>query len=292
MNEILKKVKKIELQIRKAINNKMHGNFHSIFKGSGLEFADVRSYQYGDDVRSIDWNVSAKGHGTFIKTFKEEKDQNVFLILDVSASQNIGVTGKNKLQTAKEICAIMAFAASKENSHTGVICYSDKKELFIRPDKGIKHTYNLALNILKLQPSSSGTRIGEVIRETLSILKRKSIVILISDFIDEGYEKNLKALAGKHDLVIIHLSDTIERNFPKLGIIPFFDVESKKTIWVNSSSRRFRNQLNNWFVSSHKNMEKLSREYGFNYTQIAAGEDYTGKLIELFKIRRNKRSVA
>ena len=223
MKELLKKLRKYEIEIRKFINNHMQGDFHSVFKGSGLEFDDVRAYQYGDDVRSIDWHVSAKGHGTFVKTYREEKEQTVFFVLDVSASQEIGNPGREKIQMAKEICGVLALSALKENSEVGLICFSDLKEKYIKPNKGMKHAYYLISEIFKLVPSSIKTDISKAILFTLNLLKRKSIVIFISDFIDENFEKNLKALARKHDLVAIHVSDPRETDLPKLGLVPLYD---------------------------------------------------------------------
>ena len=154
MKELLKKLRKYEIQIRKVINSHMQGDFHSIFKGSGLEFDDVRPYQYGDDIRTIDWNVSAKGHGMFVKTFKEEKEQTVFFILDVSASEDIGSAGRTKGDIGKEICGVLALSASKESSHLGLICFSDVKEKFMKPTKGHSQAYEIISTLAKLQPKS------------------------------------------------------------------------------------------------------------------------------------------
>ena len=285
MNEILKKLRKNEVQIRKAINMRMQGDFHSVFKGSGLEFADVRDYQYGDDVRAIDWNVSAKGHGTFVKNFREEKEQSVFFILDVSASQDIGKVSRKKLDIGKEICGVLTLSAIKESGDVGLVCYSDQKELYIKPDKGYKHGYNLILKMFDLNPKSIKTNLNQALNFTLTLLKRKSIVILISDFIDEGYEQNLAALAKKHELVVIHLSDLREINFPKLGIIPLFDKESKKTIWVNSSIGNLRQSISKVFLNNQDMLEKLCRKYKAHYLWVDTTEDYVSKLIKLFNVR-------
>lgn len=289
MKEILKKLRKYEIQIRKAINAQMQGDFHSIFKGSGLEFDDVRAYQYGDDVRSIDWNVSAKGHGTFVKTFKEEKEQNVFFILDVSASQEIGVEGRKKIDIGKEICALLSISAIKENSQVGLICFSDQKEKYIKPGKGIKHSHQIVANIFSLNPSSKRTNIAQAIGYTLNLLKRKSIIIFISDFIDEGYEHNLKALARSHDLVIIHISDRRETSFPKLGIVPLHDKESNKTLWMNTSSVGFRKMVNKRYKSNQEELEQFCLRNQANYLNVRTDEDYVPKLIRLFKVRNKMR---
>lgn len=289
MKEILKKIRKYEIRIRKAINSQMQGDFHSIFKGSGLEFDDVRSYQYGDDVRTIDWNVSAKGHGTFVKTFKEEKEQNVFFILDVSASQKIGAAGKQKLDIGKEICALLSISAVKENSQVGLICFSDQKEKYVKPGKGIKHSYQVVSNLFNLKPSSTGTNLSKAIKYTLNLIKRKSIIILVSDFIDENYEHDLKSLARSHDLVVIHISDIREKAFPKLGIVPLHDKESNKTLWMNTSSAGFKKMVDNRYKNSEEELEKLCLRNRANYVNIQTDEDYVPKLIKLFRVRNKMR---
>lgn len=289
MKDILKKLRKYEIRIRKAINSQMQGDFHSIFKGSGLEFDDVRSYQYGDDVRSIDWNVSAKGHGTFVKTFKEEKEQNVFFMLDVSASQNIGKEGQQKLDIGKEICALLTISAIKENSQVGLICFSDQKEKYVKPGKGLKHSFNIVSNIFSLKPKSKQTNLAKGIYFTLNLLKRKSVVVLISDFVDDNYEHDLKALARSHDLVVVQISDKRETAFPNLGIVPLHDQESGKTVWKNTSSGSFRKLLDQTFGERQKELEKFCLRNQANYTNIQTDEDYVPKLIRLFKVRNKMR---
>lgn len=197
MKELIKKLRKYQIQIRKAITSQMQGDFHSIFKGSGLEFDEVRAYQYGDDVRSIDWKVSAKGHGTFVKTYKEEKEQSILFLLDVSASQEIGTEGSQKLDVAKEICGVLSLSAIYEGSQVGLICFSDQKEIYLKPEKGEKHAYKLISLIKETAPNSKKTDINKSILYTLGILKKKSVVIMLSDFIDDNYEHNFQGLAKK-----------------------------------------------------------------------------------------------
>jgi uncharacterized protein (DUF58 family) len=285
-NEFLSKLYKYEIRIRKAVTSQMRGNFHSIFKGSGLEFSDLRLYQYGDDVRLIDWNTSAKGHGTFIKIFKEEKEQTVFFVVDVSGSQDVGRSDRSKLDTTKEICGVLTLSAIKEASHVGMLCFSDQKEKYIKPANTLKHGYTTILELFKLKTESVGTNIKKMILFTLDVLKRRSLVILISDFIDSGYEENLKALARRHDLIVIHLYDQRETNLPRLGIIPVFDTESKKTIWVNASSNWFRNRMKNLFEYNSNQLDQICKQNRANYVAIDASEDYVPKLIKLFKVRK------
>lgn len=285
MKEILKKLRKYEIRVRKAINSQMQGDFQSIFKGSGLEFDDVRAYQYGDDVRSIDWNVSAKGHGTFVKTYKEEKEQTVFFLLDVSASQEIGREGNQKLDIGKEITAVLSMSAIKENSQVGLLCFSDQNEKYVKPAKGNTHGYEILNALFKLAPKSRKTDLKRALAFTLDLLKRKSIIFIISDFVDTDYLHNLKGMARKHDLVVIHLFDKRESSFPNLGIIPLYEKESRKSIWVNTSSNRFRNVMNKTYGKSATELEDFCHRNDANYLSIDTSEDYVPKLIKLFAYR-------
>lgn len=285
MKDLLKKLRRYEIQIRKAINSQMQGDFHSVFKGTGLEFDDVRPYQYGDDIRTIDWNVSAKGHGMFVKTFREEKEQTVFFMLDVSASEDIGSPGKTKVDIGKEICGVLALSAVKESSHVGLICFSDRKERYIKPTKGHSQAYEIISALVSLKPQSPGTSLIKATAFALNAIKRRSVVILISDFIDEGYSHNLKALARRHDLVIIHISDKRETKLPKLGIIPVIDKESRRTLWVNTSFGDFRKQISQHHAARKDELEKFCRKHEVNFISLDTDEDYVPKLLRLFKVR-------
>ena len=282
---LLKKLRRYEIQIRKAINSQMQGDFHSVFKGSGLEFDDVRPYQYGDDVRIIDWKVSAKGHGTFVKTFREEKEQTVFFILDVSASEDIGSPGSTKADIGKEICGVLALSASRESGHVGLICFSDVKEKYIKPSKGHSQAYEIISTLVKLRPQSLKTSLNKAIVFALNAIRRRSVVILVSDFIDEGYHNNLKALARRHDLVVIHISDKRETRLPKLGIIPVIDKETQKTLWINTSFGDFREKISKRHASRKAELEQFSRKHEINFISLDTDEDYVPKLLRLFKVR-------
>lgn len=285
MKELLKKLRKYEIQIRKAINSQMQGDFHSVFKGTGLEFDDVRPYQYGDDIRTIDWNVSAKGHGMFVKTYREEKEQTVFFMLDVSASEDIGSPGRTKVDIGKEICGVLALSAVKESSHVGLICFSDRKERYIKPTKGHSQAYEIISAITTLKPQSLKTNLSKAIAFALNAIRRRSVIILISDFIDEGYFQNLKALARRHDLVIIHISDKRETKLPKLGIIPVVDKETQRTLWVNTSFGDFRKQISQHHEQRKTELEKFCRKHEVNFISLDTDEEYVPKLLRLFKVR-------
>lgn len=286
MDEFLARLRNFDIRIRKAVNSQMRGSFRSIFKGSGLEFSDLRTYQYGDDIRAIDWNVSSKGHGTFVKVFREEKDQTVFFVVDVSASQQVGPHYRAKLEATKEVCGVLALSAIREANYVGLYCFSDRKERYIKPANGLKTGYQLIMSLYKLQPESSQTNIADAILFTLNVLKRRSVVILLSDFIDQSYEHNLKALAQKHDLVVLHLYDQREVNLPKLGIIPVHDTETGRTTWVNTSSASFRNRLRDTFRQNQTRLERLCKQFNANYLAIDSQEDFVPKLVELFRVRK------
>jgi uncharacterized protein (DUF58 family) len=292
MKEILKRLQKYEIQIRKAIKSHMQGDYHSIFKGSGLEFDDVRAYQYGDDIRTIDWNVSAKGHGTFVKTFKEDKEQTVFFLVDVSASQEIGKPGQQKVDIGKEICGVLSLSAIKEGSQVGLLCFSDQKELYVKPGKGMKHGLELITKLYKLNPTSAKTDIGKAFLYSLNLIKRRCVIIIISDFIDNDFEHNFKALAKRHDVVAIHLKDKRETALPSLGIIPLLEKETGRIIWANTSSKEFKEKLARNHSGNISGLERFCGKHQVNYLSLNTDDDYVSKLIKLFKVRNKTKKSA
>ena len=292
VRQLLKKLRKYEIAIRKAITTQMQGDFHSVFKGSGITFDDVRPYQYGDDIRVIDWNATAKGHSVYVKTFKEEREQIVYLVLDISASQEIGDPGVQKVDIGKEICGVLALSAIKEGSQVGLFCFSDQKEAYVKPGKGDKHAYQIISKLYNTDPVSTRTDLNAAIRYLLNIIKRRSIVILASDFIDEDYDHNLRALARKHDLIAVHLSDRRETSLPSLGIVPIYDKESRRTRWVNSSSSLFKRKIGNTYATTAAALQELCKKYQADYLSVSTREDYVPKLIHLFKVRNRVKKSA
>ncbi|AKD04588.1 DUF58 domain-containing protein [Pontibacter korlensis] len=285
MKELVKKLRKYEIRIRKAITTQMQGDFHSVFKGTGLEFDDVRSYQYGDDVRSIDWNVSAKGHGTFVKTYREEKEQSVFLMLDVSASQRIGTGLQQKLDVGKEICGVLALSAARQQSQIGIICISDRKEKYLKPAKGIQQAYSIIKAVSELEPKSAKTDLAAGIKLTLDIIRRRSIILLLSDFIDINYEKELSMLARRHDLIVLHLRDIREQQLPPMGIVPILDKETGRTVWLNTSGEEFQKRYLAQYQENQEQLMRLCQKYQANYLAIDTNEDYVPQLVNLFRLR-------
>ena len=205
MKEILKKVRKYEIKIRKAINLNLQGSYNSIFKGTGLDFDDLRPYNYGDDIRAINWNISAKQNSIYINTYKEEKEQSIFFLIDVSKSQEIGNKEVNKINITKEICSVLTLSAIRENNQVGLICFSDIKEKYIKPSKGIIHGYSIIKNLYNLKTKSNNTDLNKLINFSMNVIKKKSIIVIISDFLDKNYMKNLISMSKKHDLILIQI---------------------------------------------------------------------------------------
>ena len=285
MKEILKKLRRYDIRIRKAINSQMQGDFRSIFKGAGLEYDDVRQYQWGDDIRTIHWGVTAKGHGTFVKTFIEEKEQTVLFLVDVSASQEIGKNNRQKIDLAKEITGLLSISATKEGSKVGAICYSDYVEDFIKPGKTLKHAYEIINRMFSLKPKSKKTDLNSGIKYVLNYLKKKTVVFIVSDFIDEGFTQPMKGLARKHDLIVVDISDKREAALPNLGIVPLYEKESEKTVWLNTSSSSFKNIVGKTHGKNKDSLEEFCRRNDVNYVSISTEDDYVPELIKLFRHR-------
>ena len=289
MKEILKKVRKYEIEIRKFLNNSNQGNYSSVFKGTGLDFDDLRPYQYGDDYRAINWNITAKENKTFINTYKEEKEQSVFFILDVSNSQNIGNNKKNKLNISKEICSVLTLSAIRTNSQVGLICYSDKKELFINSKKGNSHGFHLIKKLYNLKPTSLKTDLNMMIKYSMKVIKKKSLVIIISDLLEKEFMKSIKSINNKHDLIVLHLYDEIEKKIPKLGLIQLEENESKYKKWINTSSLKFQDLVKKTYSINPEKIKNEMHKIGITFLSINIKKNYVKDLIKLFKYRKLKR---
>ena len=287
MKEILKKVRKYEIEIRKFLNNSNQGDYRSIFKGSGIDFDDLRPYQYGDDHRSINWNITAKEDKIYTNTYKEDKEQLVFFLVDVSKSQEIG-KDENKINTSKEIASVLTLSALNTNSQVGLLCFSDQKELFIQSKKGISHGYRIIKNIYELKQKSNNTSISSMIKFFMKSIRKKSLVIIISDFIDENYQKSLKSLSNSHDVICLHIYDDYETKIPALGIIQVEEKENNYKKWVNTSSKTFKEKTRDLFINSSIEMKKNMNSLGINYLRINSRENYIKNLIKLFKYRKNR----
>jgi len=287
VKEILKKVRKYEIEIRKYLNNSNQGDYNSIFKGSGIDFDDLRPYQYGDDHRSINWNISAKEDKIYTNTYKEDKEQSVFFLVDVSQSQHIGKE-ENKINISKEIASVLTISALNTNSQVGILCFSDQKELFIQSKKGASHGYRIIKNLYELNQKSKKTNISSMINFFMNTVKKKSLVIFISDFIDKDYDKNMRALAKKHDIVCLHIYDDYETNIPNLGIIELEEKENNFRKWINTSSSSFKKLSDDLFISKPEELKKKMNAIGINYLKINSKENYVKNLIKLFKYRKKR----
>ena len=283
MKEILKKLKKYEIRIRKYINNSYQGEYKSLFKGTGLDFDDTRLYNYGDDYRSINWKNSAKEDKIFINTYKEEKEQSVFFLIDVSNSQSIG--NRNKLNISKEIASVLCLSAMRKNSQVGLLCYSDIKELFIQPKKGNSHAYRIIKELYDLINISNKTNLNEMFKYFNNTIKKRSLVIILSDFLDKNFENTLRSLSNTHDVICIHIEDEKERVIPDLGLIEIENNEENKKKWINTSSSEFNQIKQNTFIYKNNELQKFLKKINTNYLKVSTESDYVKDLIKLFKFR-------
>ena len=285
MKEILKKVRKYEIKIRKFLNSRNQGDYKSIFKGTGLDFDDLRPYQYGDDFRTINWNITAKEHVLYTNTYKEEKEQSIFFLLDISKSQNIG-DKKTKISVIKEIASVLTLSALNQKSQVGLICFSDIKELFIDSKKGDAHGYKLIKELYKHKNKSEKTNIAGMIDFFMNLNKKKSLVILLSDFIDNNYHSKLRSLSKLHDVICIHIYNKIEINIPKLGIIELKNEENNYSRWINTSSQKFRESVIKTYTTEPERLKKKLLKYRITYLKIDSEKNYIKVLIKLFKSRK------
>lgn len=287
--ELFKKIRQIEIRTKGLVNEVFGGEYHSAFKGQGIEFSEVRPYQYGDDIRSIDWNVSARVGEPFIKLFEEEREQTVILAVDVSGSGDFGTQSKFKREIAAEICAILAFSAIRNGDKVGVLLFSDQIELFVPPKKGKRHVLRIIRDIFAHENQSRGTDLSKAINHLLHVLRRRSIILLLSDFMDDGYEKPLKALGRKHDTIAVHIVDPIEESLPPVGMIELTDNETGETIVVDSSSKKVRESLTDFAYEKKEETREILKRASVDRIPVNTNESYIDPLIHFFKKRTRVR---
>lgn len=285
-NEIFKKVRRIEIKTRALSQQIFAGQYHSAFKGRGMAFSEVRQYNYGDDVRFIDWNVTARFNAPYVKIFEEEREMTVMLLIDVSGSNLFGTRKQFKSELITEIAAVLSFSAIYNNDKVGVIFFSGEVEKFIPPAKGKSHILRIIRELLTYQPSETQTDIAEALRFLTNVSKRKATVFLISDFVDRGYEQALKIAASRHYLVALNIMDTGEMTLPNIGIIEMADPETGRRIWVDSASKRVRDTYGQWWKELITNNLNTFRRSGIDTVQLYTDRDYVPALLELFR-RRN-----
>ena len=286
--ELLKQVRQIEIRTKGLVNQVFSGEYHSVFKGRGMEFSEVREYQYGDDIRNIDWNVTARFGHPYIKIFEEERELTVMLMVDLSGSLMFGSVSKTKQRIAAELSAILAFSALKNNDKVGLILFTDKIEKFVPPRKGKKHVLRIILEVLSFEPEGKSTNIRGAIEYMNNAIKKKSIAFLISDFMDEGYEKILRIVGRKHDLIGIVLDDRREKEIPNIGLVKLVDAETGAERWIDTSSRRVRERM----IFDRKEREKLRNSIfvksRLDKIEVTTGSNYIQPLVQFFR-RREKR---
>lgn len=287
--EIFKKVRKIEIKTRGLSNQIFSGEYHSSFKGRGMAFSEVREYQYGDDIRNIDWNVTARFNHPYVKIFEEERELTVMLLIDVSGSNNFGTRQQMKSGLITEIAAVLSFSAIQNNDKVGVIFFSNKVEKFIPPKKGASHILRIIRELIDFKSESTGTDIAEALRFFTNAIKKKSTAFLISDFMDSGFEKALQIANHKHDLIAVRVTDLREKEIPNVGLLRALDPESGNVRWIDTSSKITREKYASWSVKKTSQLDTIFSKYGVDVAKVFTGEDYVRPLMNLFRKRSARR---
>lgn len=286
--DILKQVRQIEIKTRGLVNEVFSGEYHSVFKGRGMEFSEVREYQFGDDIRNIDWNVTARYGHPFVKIFEEERELTVMLLVDMSGSLHFGSFEKTKQRIAAELSAILAFSALKNNDKVGLILFTDQIEKFVSPRKGRSHVLRIIREVLSFQPEGNKTDLKGALEYFNHTIKKKSITFLISDFIDEGYEKIIKIIGKKHDFVSIILQDPREREIPKAGLIKIQDSETGSIRYLDSSSKIVQDYFNQKIKSNDEKIKDLFMRSRIDSIKIDTSKSYIKPLVDFFKVREKR----
>ena len=290
-SDLLKKVRKIEIKTRALSHQIFAGEYHSAFKGRGMAFSEVREYQYGDDVRNMDWNVTARLRAPYVKVFEEEREMTVMLLVDISRSGFFGTVGSTKRDMLAEIVAVLSFSAIINNDKVGALFFSDKIEKFIPPRKGRSHLLRIIREIIELKPESSGTDIGGALRFLTNAIKQKCTAFLLSDMMDTDasgaprYEDAIKVAAGRHDLSVIKVFDPRERTIPDIGLVNVKDSETGETAWINTSSPKVREAYAKAAQDADMKATKLMRQYQIDSVDISTGSDYVKGLMAFFDRR-------
>jgi len=289
--EVTSKIRKIEIKTKKLVNEIFSGEYTSVFKGQGMEFLQVREYLPGDDVRIIDWNVSARYGKLFVKQFNEERELNIFLIVDLSGSGIFGSAYKTKNEIASEIASILAFSALKNNDKVGLMLFTDKIEKSLSPKKGRRHILRIIREILYFKPSGRGTNIDMALRYLNKVIKRKAVVFILSDFFDSGYEKSMKIVSKKHDLIAISINDPRESVLPDAGLIQAEDPESLKRIIINTSDKDVRNKYKELNSLRKDQRDYFLKTMNVDHVEISTDRPYVNPLVSFFKTRIKRKNA-
>lgn len=287
--ELLKKVRKIEIKTRGLSNHLFSGEYHSAFKGRGMAFNEVREYQVGDEIRTIDWNVTARFNHPYVKVFDEERELTVMLLMDVSGSENFGTVNQQKKDLAIELCAVLAFSAIQNNDKVGVIFFSDKMEKFIPPKKGRSHILMVIRELIDFKPQHTGTDLADALKYFMRAIKKRCTAFVISDFMSPEFEHQLKLANKKHDIIALRLYDKHEDEFPNLGLIPVKDEETGELLWINTSDEAVRKAFKTTALKRNAGLKDVFSKSGVDFTSIGTHESYVKPLMTLFKKRERKR---
>lgn len=283
--ELLKKVRKIEIKTRRLSDHIFGGEYHSTFKGRGMTFSEVRQYQFGDDVRNIDWNVTARYNEPYIKVFEEERELTMMLVADVSGSEFFGTDKQFKNEIVTEVAATLAFSAMQNNDKIGLILFTDKIELYIPPKKGKYHVLRIIRELLEFKPKSKKTDLGQAIKFLSNVMKKKAIVFVLSDFITDGYDHTMKIAANKHDITGIRIYDQREENIPSLGMVQMEDEETGELMLVNTSSKKTRTSYEVYYKERVAYFKETFKRSGAGVIDVRTDESYVKKLLGYFKRR-------
>jgi len=283
--ELLKKVRRIEIKTRGLTRHIFAGEYHSAFKGRGIAFSEVREYQYGDDIRSIDWNVTARFNHPYVKVYEEERELTVMLLIDVSGSGNFGTKVSFKRDIMTEVAAVLSFSAIYNNDKIGVIFFTDIVEKFIPPQKGRKHILRIIRELLDFKPLSSRTNLSEPLRYLTNAIKKRCTAFIISDFMAPDFEEALRIAASKHDIVALKVSDPLEKDLPDVGLMKVFDSENGTEKWIDTSSKFLRRSYSDWWNTHMEIMKTRFKRCGVDFAELRTSDDYVKPLIQLFESR-------
>ena len=282
-NDLLKKVRRIEIKTRRLSNHIFSGEYHSSFKGKGMAFSEVRKYDVGDDVRDIDWNVTARLNEPYIKVFEEERELTMMLLVDVSGSEMFGTSVQMKHEMITEICAVLAFSAIQNNDKVGVVFFSDQVEKFIPPKKGKSHILRIIRELIEFTPENKGTNINEAMKFLANVMKRQCIVFMLSDFMDENYNDTLKVLGRRYDFTGIRVYDKRETEISNIGMVQMTDAETGEQMWVDTGSSKYRNAYKAWHLKNVDYFRNSFLKSGAGTIDVRVDESYVKKLLEFFK---------
>ena len=286
--ELAKKIRYIQIYTSKTVNDVLAGEYHSVFKGQGMEFQEVREYQPGDEVRSIDWNVTARTGEPFVKRFVEERELSVIFAVDLSASGNFGSVNKLKNEVAAEICALLAFSAIKNNDKVGLVVFTDTIELFVPPGKGSSHVLRLIRELLEFKPRRAKTNIAEAIEYVSRIMQKRSVVFLVSDFLETGFERQLRIVSKRHDVIAVTIGDPLEVKLPNVGLVELEDSETGELIEIDTSSAAIRRRYEISGAERRGALTDLFRKVDIDEIEVMTNRDYVRDLVKFFRAREQK----